>query len=246
LKSEKLLLVVESWSVYPLDGLSATHMNPSPSMDNSQSPAEEQFQICENDLTDDRLTLYLQESMIAVDTETMGLIPGRDRLCLVQLCDLQGRVTVIPIQQGQTSAPHLQLLLENIQIEKIAHFARFDMATLRYHLGIRVTPIFCTKIASRLARTYSSQHGLKALVQELIQVELDKTSQSSDWGSTTNLTEHQLRYAANDVRYLARVRDHLSMMLKREGRWQLAQECFQCLPSLVSLDLLQYNGVFDH
>jgi ribonuclease D len=136
--------------------------------------------------------------------------------------------------------------LEAPGITKVFHFARFDVAQLQYHLDIRVNPIFCTKIASKLARTYTPRHGLKELVQELEQVELDKSAQSSDWGNAANLSEQQLRYAANDVRYLLSVQKKLTAMLEREERWELAQQCFQCLPVLVNLDLLQYKDIFEH
>ena len=204
------------------------------------------FQICDRDLTADQLAEYLTAEAIAVDTETMGLLPQRDRLCLVQLSDPENHVTVIRIQRGQTDAPHLQQLLQASHIQKIFHFARFDVATLRYHLNIFVQPIFCTKIASKLARTYSPKHGLKDLVQELTGVELDKSAQSSDWGNAAHLSEAQLRYAANDVRYLHTACEKLMVMLQREERWDLAQDCFHCLPTLVSLDLLQYQGIFEH
>jgi len=117
---------------------------------------------------------------------------------------------------------------------------------MRYHLGIQVAPVFCTKIASKLARTYTNRHGLKDLVQELEQVELDKSAQSSDWGNAANLSDEQLRYAANDVRYLLAARQKLIEMLKREERWELALNCFQCLPTIVSLDLLQFKDLFEH
>ncbi|MDX2228788.1 MAG: ribonuclease D [Leptolyngbyaceae cyanobacterium bins.349] len=204
------------------------------------------FQICDHDLTAEQLADYLTAAAIAVDTETMGLLPQRDRLCLVQLSDPDHHVTVIRIERGQTASPHLKQLLEAPEIQKIFHFARFDVATLRYHLSIEVQPIFCTKIASKLARTYSPKHGLKDLVQELAGVELDKSAQSSDWGNAANLSEAQLRYAANDVRYLHVARERLMAMLQREERWELAQACFQCLPALVQLDLLQYQGIFEH
>ncbi|WP_338038743.1 hypothetical protein [Neosynechococcus sphagnicola] len=131
-------------------------------------------------------------------------------------------------------------------VVKVFHYARFDVAAFRHHLNIEVKPLFCTKIASKLARTYSPRHGLKELVMELEQVELDKSSQSSDWGNAAALSPAQLRYAANDVRYLLSLREKLIGMLQREDRWQLAQDCFQCLPTLVSLDLLLYQGVFEH
>jgi ribonuclease D len=204
------------------------------------------FQVCDRDLSEAALSEYLKSETIAVDTETMGLLPQRDRLCLVQLCNPEGKVTAIRIARGQTHSPNLKQLLEANNVLKIFHFARFDIATLRYNLGIYTQPIFCTKIASKLARTYTNRHGLKDVVQELEQVELDKSAQSSDWGNAANLTEAQLSYAANDVRYLISVQQKLSEMLKREERWQLAQECFQVLPTIVSLDLLQFKDLFEH
>lgn len=204
------------------------------------------FQICDRDLSEAQLADYLQVDAIAVDTETMGLLPQRDRLCLVQLCDPLDRVTVLRIQQGQREAPRLQQLLEASNVLKVFHFARFDIATLRYHLGIQVAPLFCTKLASKLARTYTPRHGLKDLILELEQVELDKTAQSSDWGNAANLSEEQLRYAANDVRYLLSAHKKLTVMLEREGRLDLAQRCFHCLPTIAELDLLQYGNVFEH
>ncbi len=204
------------------------------------------FQVCDRDLSDAALSDYMKTEAIAVDTETMGLLPQRDRLCLVQLCDAKDRVTVIRIAKGQTEANNLKQLLEAADIVKVFHFARFDLATLKYHLGIQVKPVFCTKIASKLARTYTNRHGLKDVVQELEQVELDKSAQSSDWGNATNLSPEQLRYAANDVRYLLSVRQKLTLMLKREERWELAQASFEFLPSIVSLDLLQFKDLFEH
>ncbi len=204
------------------------------------------FQVCEGDLEPALLERYLAAAAIAVDTETMGLIPQRDRLCLVQLCDPQGYTTAIRIARGQTAAANLKTLLESPQQVKIFHFARFDLAQLQHALGIRVQPVFCTKIASKLARTYTSSHGLKALVQELTGVELDKSQQSSDWGNAANLSIEQLDYAANDVRYLIDLRAQLIAMLEREERWELAQQCFRCLPTLVELDLLHYQNIFAH
>ena len=208
------------------------------------------FQVFDRDLPDAVLFQYLGEQVrpeaIAVDTETMGLLPQRDRLCLVQLCDPEGRVTVVRIAKGQTDAPNLEKLMIASDIFKVFHFARFDIATLKYNLGIQVGPVFCTKIASKLARTYTGRHGLKDLVQELEHVEIDKSAQSSDWGNAANLSDQQLRYAANDVRYLLSARQKLIEMLKREERWELAQQCFQCLPTLVSLDILQFKDLFEH
>lgn len=204
------------------------------------------FQVSDRDLSDATLSQYLASEAIAVDTETMGLLPQRDRLCLVQLCNQEGQVTAIRIAKGQTEAPNLKKLLEAANVLKVFHFARFDIATLRHHLGITVQPIFCTKIASKLARTYTNRHGLKDVVQELEKVELDKSAQSSDWGNAENLSVEQLSYAANDVRYLLSVQQKLISMLKREERWQIAQECFQALPTIVSLDLLQFKDIFEH
>ena len=205
----------------------------------------EDFQICDRDLDDALTAKYLQAESIAVDTETMGLNYLRDRLCLVQL-SAPGLVTVIRIAKGQTTAPNLQRLMAASQITKIFHFARFDVAQLRHRLGIETTPIFCTKIASKLIRTYSSRHGLKELVYQLEGVELDKSAQCSDWGNAEHLSPEQLRYAANDVRYLISMREKLITMLQREDRWELAQDCFKALPTIVSLDLLQYEDIFSH
>ncbi|ERN42980.1 ribonuclease D [Rubidibacter lacunae KORDI 51-2] len=204
------------------------------------------FQVCDRDLSEETLQQYLCGDAIAVDTETMGLVPRRDRLCLVQLCDAAGSVTVIRIARGQTSAPNLVHLLTAPEVEKVFHFARFDVAQLQQTFGASIGPIYCTKVASKLARTYTSSHGLKTLVQELESVELDKSSQSSDWGDAANLSDEQLSYAANDVRYLLSLRQKLTQMLQREGRWELAQRCFQCISVHSELDLLQYRDLFDH
>jgi ribonuclease D len=204
------------------------------------------FQVCDHDLTPEIHHHYLQVDRLAVDTETMGLRPHRDRLCLVQLCNPQGQVTVLRIARDQTTAPLLQKVLEAPKVEKIFHFARFDIATLQHHLGIQTAPLFCTKLASKLARTYSPRHGLKDLVQELEGIELDKRAQSSDWGNPNNLSEEQLKYAANDVRYLISMQEKLIAMLKREERWELAQACLQCLPTFATLDLMDYSSVFEH
>ncbi|MEH2146433.1 ribonuclease H-like domain-containing protein [Nostoc sp.] len=204
------------------------------------------FQVSDRDLSDAALGQYLKSTAIAVDTETMGLLPQRDRLCLVQLCNLEAKVTAIRIAKGQAEAPNLKKLLEAANVVKVFHFARFDLATLRANLGIQVQPVFCTKIASKLARTYTNRHGLKDVVQELEKVELDKSSQSSDWGNAASLSEAQLSYAANDVRYLLSVQQKLTEMLKREERWEIAQECFEFLPTIVSLDLLQFKDLFEH
>lgn len=204
------------------------------------------FEVCDRDITAALLERYMQAEAIAVDTETMGLNPWRDRLCLIQLCDPKGYVTAVRIARGQTEAPHLKQLLEAQTVTKIFHFARFDLATLQHHLGIVTTPVFCTKIASKIARTYSPGHGLKSLVKELEGIELDKSQQSSDWGNVEALSDEQLSYAANDVRYLHSLRDKLTNMLKREDRWQLVQQCLACLPTFVELDLKQHSNIFEH
>ena len=206
---------------------------------------EFEFQVYDCDLPEGILSQYLEAEAVAIDTETMGLLPQRDRLCLVQLY-YPGCLTVIRIAKGQTNAPNLKQLMAASHVFKVFHFARFDLATLRYYLEIEVAPVFCTKIASKLARTYTNRHGLKDLVQELEQVELDKSAQSSDWGNAANLSDKQLRYAANDVRYLLSARQKLIEMLKREERWELAQQCFACLPTIISLDLLQFKDLFEH
>jgi ribonuclease D len=205
----------------------------------------EDFQICDRDLDDTLTAKYLQAESIGVDTETMGLNYLRDRLCLVQLFS-PGLLTVIRIAKGQTTAPNLRRVMESSSITKVFHFARFDVAQLRHRLEIETAPIFCTKIASKLIRTYSSSHGLKTLVQQLEGIDLDKSAQCSDWGDAENLSDEQLRYAANDVRYLISMRQKLITKLQREDRWELAQNCFKVLPTLVSLDLLQYEDIFSH
>lgn len=207
---------------------------------------KDHFQICDRDLSETRVNQYLQAERLAVDTETMGLVPLRDRLCVIQLCDPQEQVTIVRIAPGQTAAPNLKRLLEAANVLKVFHFARFDITTIRHHLDILVNPLFCTKVASKLARTYTSRHGLKELVKELEQVDLDKGAQSSDWGNAANLSAEQLQYAANDVKYLLPAQQKLVEMLKREGRWELAQQCFQCLPTLSKLDLLGYEAIFEH
>ena len=146
----------------------------------------------------------------------------------------------------QDKAPKLKALMESQTIEKIFHFARFDIAALSSNLNIKVTKIFCTKVASRLARTYSPRHGLKEVISELVGIELDKQSQSSDWGKVDELSESQLIYAANDTRYLIEARTKLEAMLRREGRWSIAERCFNCLPVIAELDTLRFSQIFEH
>ncbi|MFY8148579.1 MAG: ribonuclease D [Prochlorococcaceae cyanobacterium] len=208
--------------------------------------APARFAVFDGDLDAEWEQLYAGARALAVDTEAMGLIHGRDRLCLVQICDDHDNVCCIRLGRGQTEAPRLQSLMESASIEKVFHFARFDVAALAENLGIAVLPIFCTKVASRLARTYSPRHGLKDVVQELVGVELDKQAQSSDWGRVEDLSEAQLAYAAGDVRYLLPARDQLERMLRREERWELAERCFACLPVFADLDRQRFPLLFEH
>jgi ribonuclease D len=173
---------------------------------------------------------------VAIDTETMGLRPERDKLCLIQLSAGDGVCHLVQVSDGNYAAPNLKALLTDEKVTKIFHFARFDVAMLRRYLGIDCSPVYCTKIASRLVRTYTDSHGLKNLCQEILGVQLSKVQQSSDWGSET-LSDEQVHYAALDVLYLHRLRDCLDEMLMREGRKELAQACFDFLSVRADLDL---------
>lgn len=186
-------------------------------------------------------------SSVAIDTETMGLHPHRDRLCVVQLSNGDGTADVVQIPKGHTDAPNLKALLGDPGVTKIFHFARFDVAVLYNTFGVMPTPLYCTKIASRLSRTYTDRHGLKDLVREVLNVELSKQQQSSDWGSST-LSEAQLAYAASDVLHLHALRERLDVMLAREGRSDLAKACFEFLPSRARLDLdgWEEEDIFAH
>jgi len=174
--------------------------------------------------------------MVAVDSETLGLNPQRDRLCLVQLSSGDGVCHAVQFAANEYSAPNLVRLLSDPKVLKLFHFARFDVAMFLRYLDAVTAPVYCTKIASRLVRTYTDKHGLKDLVKELLGVDLSKEQQSSDWGAP-HLSEKQLAYAANDVAYLHRLKDALDAMLAREGRTQLAQACFDFLPARAELDL---------
>ena len=184
---------------------------------------------------------------VAIDTETMGLNPHRDRLCLVQLSGGDGSADVVQIPKDHSDAPHLKALLADPNITKIFHFARFDLAMLYATFGVMAQPVYCTKIASRLARTYTDRHGLKDLVRELLNIDLSKQQQSSDWGAQ-QLNEAQLAYAASDVLHLHALRDRLDAMLAREGRTALAQACFDFLPTRARLDLggWELEDIFAH
>jgi len=180
--------------------------------------------------------------LVAIDTETLGLNPQRDRLCLAQLSSGDGVCHAVQFAAGQYQAPNLKALLADAKVTKLFHFARFDIAMFRQYLGVECKPVYCTKIASKLVRTYTDKHGLKDLVRELLNVELSKEQQSSDWGAK-ELSERQLAYAANDVAYLHQLKTALDQMLAREGRTALAQACFDFLPTRARLDLAGWDEV---
>jgi ribonuclease D len=184
---------------------------------------------------------------VAIDTETMGLHPHRDRLCVVQLSAGDGTADVVQILKGHADAPNLKALLTSPNVTKIFHFARFDLAALYNAFGVMPRPVYCTKIASRLCRTYTDRHGLKDLVREVLNIDLSKQQQSSDWGSQV-LSDAQLAYAASDVLHLHGLRERLDAMLAREGRTELAQACFDFLPTRAKLDLLGWDAedIFAH
>lgn len=192
---------------------------------------------------------------VAVDTETMGLDPHRDRLCLVQLSDKDGNCHMVHFPHTDSGAasgptydaPNLKALLDDPKITKLFHFARFDVAVLSHYIGAACTPVYCTKIASKLGRTFTERHGLKNLCSELLDIDLSKQQQSSDWGAD-DLTREQVQYAAGDVLYLHRLREKLDVLLAREGRSQLAAACFEFLPARAALDLAGWDGedIFSH
>jgi ribonuclease D len=185
---------------------------------------------------------------IAVDTEAMGLIPGRDRLCVVQLSDGKGDEHLVRFRQGSDySAPNLKALLSDGERLKLYHFARFDVGIMHAYLGIIAAPLYCTRTASRLIRTYTDRHGLKDLVKELLNIELSKQQQTSDWGAD-ELSDAQREYAASDVRYLHSLKEKLDERLQREGRMELAQACFAFLPARALLDVAGWadQDIFAH
>lgn len=180
--------------------------------------------------------------VVAIDSETMGLRLRRDPLCVVQLSSGDGNAHVVRLNRPKYDCPNLKKLLANRKVLKLFHFGRFDIAMFRYHLRVVTAPVYCTKIASKLARTYTDRHGLKDVTRELLGIELSKQQQSSDWGAPT-LTKEQLEYAASDVLHLHRLREKLDVMLEREGRAQLAKACFNFLPARSSLDLAGWEDV---
>lgn len=200
------------------------------------------YTLYENDIPSD---LHV-DSTLAIDTETMGLKPDRDRLCLVQLSTGDGHAHLVQLFD-YSKARNLKALISNPDITKLFHFARFDIAVLKKYLQVECTPVFCTKIASKLCRTYTDRHGLKHLCQDMLDIELSKEKQSSDWGAR-ELSHEQLQYAANDVLYLHQIQEKLIYMLEREERADMAQACFDFLPSRAELDLSGWGegDIFAH
>jgi ribonuclease D len=218
-----------------------------------QPPPDVTPEIVSGDLTEELLQAYLASPDLAVDTETMGLETRRDRLCLVQLCDRRSRAALVrvpaealdPALPVRSRAPRLLRLLEEPRVLKVFHFARFDVAALSHWLGVAVAPVYCTRTASKLARTYTDRHGLKDNLLELLDVELDKVTRHSDW-SSPNLSPEQVRYAISDVTLLLPLMDRLEEMLRRQGRAELAQECFRVIPTMAKLDLAGFDLLFEH
>lgn len=188
--------------------------------------------LYQNDLPDG---LHLGP-IVAIDCETMGLNPHRDRLCVVQLSSGDGDAHLVQVEKGQTEAPNLARMLRDPEVLKLFHFGRFDIAVMYHAFGALAAPVYCTKIASKLVRTFTDRHGLKYLLQELVEVDISKQQQTSDWGAAT-LTEAQKAYAASDVLYLHKLKTALDAMLVREGRTEMAQACFDFLPTRAKLDL---------
>jgi ribonuclease D len=184
---------------------------------------------------------------VAVDTETLGLVPRRDKLCLVQLSSGDGNAHLVQVDRSNYDAPNLKALFTNPDVTKIFHYARFDVAVIKYYLGVDTAPLYCTKIASKLTRTYTDRHGLKDLVKELLGIELNKQQQSSDWGAHM-LSDSQKQYAAQDVVYLHELKARLDQMLSREGREAVARACFDFIPTRAALDLSGWTeeDVFAH
>lgn len=199
--------------------------------------------LYQNDLPDD-LDLG---PVVAIDCETMGLNPHRDRLCVIQMSSGDGNAHLVQVAKGQTEAPNLCKMLEDPSVLKLFHFGRFDIAAMYHAFGALTAPVYCTKIASKLVRTYTDRHGLKNLLQELLSVDVSKQQQMSDWGAET-LTDAQLDYAASDVLYLHGLREKLNERLAREGRTEVAQACFDFLPTRAKLDLAGWpeQDIFAH
>lgn len=200
--------------------------------------------ISKQDLSDNALAYYLSQEIISIDCEMMGLNIRRDRLCMVQIGDANKQAVLVQIELGQKQAPNLKKLLESSNL-KLFHYARTDLAWLKEWLGIDVNNFFCTKVASKLARTYSDKHGLKELCKEVTGKEMNKNQQASDWGQD-EVSKEQMQYAADDVFHLVTIYTKLKEMLVREGKWDLALECCKQIPLYSRLDTLGYHGVFEH
>jgi len=218
-----------------------------------QVPPDVKPETFQGDISEELLQSYLVGPDLAVDTETMGLHPLRDRLCVVQLCNRRGRAALVQIPRAlldpsrppETRAPRLKRLLDDPRVLKVFHFARFDVAVLRHALGIEVSPIYCTRTVSKLIRTYTERHGLKDNLLQFLDVEMDKTARHTDW-SSPHLSPEQVRYAISDVTLLLPLMDRLEEVLVREGRKELARECFRAIPIMAQLDLLGYVNLFEH
>lgn len=217
-----------------------------------QPPPDVRPEIVQGDLAEAQLQTYLGGREVAIDTETLGLHHGRDRLCLVQLCDRAGHGVIVQVrredlapQPAASRAPRLKRLLEAPGVLKVFHFARFDVAALDLNLGIQVGPLYCTRTASKLIRTYTDRHGLKDVAAELLDVEMEKQTRHSDW-SAPDLTPEQVRYAISDVTMLLPIMDRLQASLDREGRGELARACMGVIPVMAALDLMGYVDLFEH
>jgi ribonuclease D len=215
-----------------------------------QRPPDVTPQIVQGDLTEELLQAFLKGGEVAVDTETMGLRTLRDRLCVVQLCNREMKAALVQIPRGdprapEVRAPRLKTLFEDSRVLKVFHFARFDVAALRYYLGIKVAPLYCTRTVSKLVRTYTDRHGLKDNLLEFLDVEMDKAARHTAWDAPV-LSPEQVRYAISDVTMLLPLKDKLEELLVREGRVELARECFLAIPTLAQLDVLGFDALFEH
>jgi ribonuclease D len=215
-----------------------------------QRPPDVTPVILQGDLSEELLQDFLATGEVAVDTETMGLRTVRDRLCVVQLCNRQMKAALVQIPREDARppaarAPRLKRLFEDPRVLKVFHFARFDVAALRHYLGIRVDPLYCTRTVSKLVRTYTDRHGLKDNLLEFLDVEMDKAARHSAWDNPV-LSPEQVFYAISDVTLLLPLMDHLEELLRREGRQELARECFRAIPTIAALDILGFEGLFEH